>query len=80
MQKPWQVVLDYNEAIGNMLFILMLNEHPHGSISFTEAAAEFCGGAIEQDDDRYVVRCRDEHFSVIEQAREIARMSETDVT
>lgn len=71
--KPWQVTLEYCEAIGFLTF--RVREHTHGSIAFSNAAADYCGGALETDEDGYVIRCRDE-VAAVDTAREIAIMSD----
>lgn len=71
--KPWQVTIDYHDAVGHLF--LRVRHHTHGSVAFSHAAVEYCGGADELDEDGYVIRCRDEP-DIVESARDIARMSE----
>ena len=74
--KPWQVMIDYNPPAGCL--VLRVREHTHGSIAFSDAAVDYCGGAAELDDDGYTIRCNAEPMFV-ETAREIARLSEADL-
>ena len=71
-KKPWQVVLHYVPELG--LLTMRVASHTHGSIAFTDRAAEYCGGEAERDDDGYIIRCHEE-VEHVEVAREIARMS-----
>lgn len=73
ISKPWQVVIEYDKLTGNL--VLRVREHTHGSIAFHANAIKHCCGAVEADDDHYVIRCREEP-AIVEVAREIARMSE----
>jgi len=73
MGKPWQVTIDYHPEVGHLF--LRVREHTHGSVAFSDAAAAYCGGAAEVDDDGYTVRCVEEP-EIVEAAREIARLSE----
>jgi hypothetical protein len=73
VRKPWQVTLHYSPEVGFLTF--RVASHTHGSIAFTPEAAIYCGGAVERDDDGYIVRCREE-LNCVQVAREIARMSE----
>lgn len=72
IEKPWLVTLHYADEIG--MLTMRVQSHTHASIAFTEAAAEYCGGATEHDADGYIVRCAGE-YNIVEVAREIARMS-----
>jgi hypothetical protein len=72
VHKPWQVTLHYVREIG--FLTMRVSNHTHGSIAFTDSAAEQCGGEAERDEDGYIIRCRNE-LSQVEVAREIARMS-----
>lgn len=72
--KPWQVTINFEKATGSL--VLGVREHTHGSIAFSNDAAEVCGGAIETDDDGYTIRCRHEP-EIVAKARETARLSES---
>lgn len=71
--KPWQVTIDYEPRHGDLTF--RVRTHSHGSVAFTEAAAEHCGGGVERDAEGYLVRCVHEG-PLVWAAREIARMSD----
>ena len=71
--KPWQVMIDYHPEVGCLF--LRVRGHDHGSIAFSDAAAEYCGGVAERDGDGYIVRCNGE-YALVDAAREIARLSE----
>lgn len=71
--KPWQVTLHFSNEIG--MLTIRVQHHTHAMVSFTNEAAEYCGGAAETDEDGYIVRCNDEP-DFCDTAREIARMSE----
>ena len=73
VQKPWQVTIDYHPSVG--LLFLRVKTHTHGSVAFTDAAVDNCGGALDIDGDGYVLRCKGEK-AIVNAAREIARMSE----
>lgn len=73
VRKPWQVVLHYTPALA--MLTMRAAFHTHGSIAFTDAAADYCGGAVERDADGYIIRCQEE-YAQVEIAREIARMSD----
>ncbi len=73
-EKPWQVRIDFHEAVGHLF--LRVEHHTHGSVAFSNAAIEYCGGAAELDDDDYTIRCNEEP-QIVASAREIARMSES---
>lgn len=70
--KPWQVMIDYHPEVG--FLFLRVREHTHPSVAFSDEAVKYCGGAVEVDEDGYTVCCRDD-YSIVEAAREIARMS-----
>lgn len=72
IEKPWLVTLHYADEIG--MLTMRVEAHTHASIAFTEAAAEYCGGATERDDDGYIVKCAQDYI-MVETAREIARLS-----
>jgi hypothetical protein len=72
-RKPWQVTIDYHSAVGHLF--LMVREHLHGSVAFSNDAVEHCAGATEVDEHGYTIRCRDEP-PIVDLAREIAWMSE----
>jgi len=71
--KPWQITIDYHDAVGHLF--LGVRHHTHGSVAFSHAAVEYCGGAAELDGDGYTIRCHNEE-NIVESAREIALMSE----
>jgi|688.fasta_scaffold1277619_1 hypothetical protein len=71
-RKPWQVVLHYAAELG--MLTMRVASHTHGSIAFTDSAAEYCGGEAERDNDGYIIRCHEE-VELVEVAREIARLS-----
>jgi hypothetical protein len=73
--KPWQVTIDYHVAVGHLF--LRVRHHTHGSVAFSNAAIDYCGGAAEVDDDGYTIRCNEEP-NIVAAAREIARLSEQD--
>ena len=58
LELPLMLELHYSPDIG-MLTLRPLH-HTRPCVTFTQAAAEYCGGAVEHDDDGYVVRCADE--------------------
>ncbi|MGL4650727.1 MAG: hypothetical protein ACRC1H_15070 [Caldilineaceae bacterium] len=72
VKKPWQVMLHYTPELG--MLTMRAAFHTHGSIAFTESAAEYCGGEAERDEDGYIIRCHEE-LEQVDVAREIARMS-----
>ena len=71
--KPWQVTIDYHAAVGHLF--LRVRHHTHGSVAFSDAAVDYCGGSAEKDDDGYIIRCNEEP-NIVDSAREIARLSE----
>lgn len=71
LEPPFMLQLHYSPDIGMLTMRPVAHTHP--CVTFTDAAAEYCGGAIERDDDGYIVRCADE-VMFAETARELLRM------
>lgn len=71
VESPVMIVLHYSEQIG--FLTMRLVSHTHPCVVFSPSAAAYCGGAIEKDNDGYVVRCADE-VNAVGKARDLLRM------
>jgi hypothetical protein len=71
IELPLMIVLHYSDDIG--FLTMRLVGHTHSCVTFSPTAAAYCGGAIEKDDDGYVVRCADEVWFA-DKARDLLRM------
>jgi hypothetical protein len=71
VRPPFMLQLHYSNDIGMLTMRPLAHTHP--CVTFTEAAAKYCGGAIEHDDDGYIVRCADEVLFA-DTARALLRM------
>lgn len=71
IELPMMIVLHYSEDIG--FLTMRLIRHTRACVVFSPSASAYCGGAIEKDDDGYVVRCADE-VGAVDKARDLLRM------
>jgi len=71
LELPLMLQLHYSPDIG-MLTMRPLS-HTRPCVTFSETAAEYCGGVVERDDDGYIVRCADE-VMFADTARELLRL------
>jgi hypothetical protein len=55
LTAPLMLALHYSDEIGMMTMRPI--EHTRPCVTFSEEAADYCGGAVERDEDGYIVRC-----------------------